>query len=57
MQVRKQQLELDMEEQTGSKSGSDFLVIQAFIAFYLYFSHTWKWDLHVIHTDIIDVLK
>ena len=25
MQVRKQQLELDMEQQTGSKSGKDYI--------------------------------
>ena len=25
MQVRKQQLELDMEQQTGSKSGKDYV--------------------------------
>ena len=29
MQVRKQQLELDMEQQTGSKSGKEYIKINA----------------------------
>ena len=27
MQVRKQQLELDMEKQTGSKSGKEYIMV------------------------------
>ena len=38
MQVRKQQLELDMEQQTGSKSGKEYVKAVSFL-FNLYAEH------------------
>ena len=36
MQVKKQQLELDMEQQTGSKSGKEYVkVVYCYPAYYL----------------------
>ena len=36
MQVRKQQLELDMEQQTGSKSGKDIKAVYCHLAYLTY---------------------
>ena len=35
MQVRKQQLELDMEQQTGSKSGKEYVKVVYCNSFYV----------------------
>ena len=41
MQVRKQQLELDMEQQTGSKSGKEFVkAVYCHSAYLLYMQST-----------------
>ena len=44
MQVRKQQLELDMEQQTGSKSGKEY--IKAIYGYPAYLTHmqSTSWD-------------
>ena len=40
MQVKKQQLELDMEQQTGSKSGKEY--IKAVYCHPAYFTYMWN---------------
>ena len=40
MQVRKQQLELDMEQQTGSKSGKEYVKAIYFHPAYLTYMHS-----------------
>ena len=40
MQVRKQQLELDMEKQTGSKSGMEYKVVYCHPAYLTYMQST-----------------
>ena len=41
MQVRKQQLELDMEEQTGSKSGKEYVkAVYCHLAYLTYMQST-----------------
>ena len=40
MQVRKQQLELDMEQQTGSKSGKEYVKAVHFHPTYLTYIHS-----------------
>ena len=45
MQVRKQQLELDMEQQTGSKSGKEYIkVIYCHLA-YLTYMQSISWEM------------
>ena len=45
MQVRKQQLELDMEQQTGSKSGKEYIKAVYFHPAYLsYMQNTSHWN-------------
>ena len=36
MQVKKQQLELDMEQQTGSKSGKEYIKAVSFFPLFFY---------------------
>ena len=44
MQVRKQQLELDMEQQTGSKSGKEYIkAVYYHRAFLTYMHHEKRW--------------
>ena len=40
MQVRKQQLELDMEQQTGSKSGKEYVKAAKFLPAYLTYTQS-----------------
>ena len=41
MQVKKQQLELDMEQQTGSKSGKEYVkVVYCHLAYLIYIQNT-----------------
>ena len=44
MQVRKQQLELDMEQQTGSKSGKDYIKAVYFHPAYLTYMQSTSWE-------------
>ena len=45
MQVKKQQLELDMEEQTGSKSGKEYIkAIYCYPAYLTYMQST-SWEM------------
>ena len=44
MQVRKQQLELDMEQQTGSKSGKEFVKAVYCHLAYLTYMHSISWE-------------
>ena len=39
MQVKKQQLELDMEQQTGSKSGKELYIVTAYLTYMQSTSH------------------
>ena len=52
MQVRKQQLELDMEQQTGSKSGKGYIKAVYCHPVYLTYmqseSEKWKWSRSVM---------
>ena len=43
MQVRKQQLELDMEQQTGSKSGKEYIKVYCHPAYLTYMQST-SWE-------------
>ena len=44
MQVKKQQLELDMEKQTGSKSGKEYIkVVYCHPAYLTYMHHEKRW--------------
>ena len=45
MQVRKQQLELDMEQQTGSKSGKDYIKVVYFHPAYLTYIQNTSWEM------------
>ena len=45
MQVRKQQLELDMEQQTGSKSGKEYIKAVYCHAAYLTYMQSTSWEL------------
>jgi len=44
MQVRKQQLELDMEQQTGSKSGKEYVKAVNFHPAYLTYMQSTSWE-------------
>ena len=44
MQVRKQQLELDMEQQTGSKSGKEYVKAVYFHPAYLTYMQSTSWE-------------
>ena len=44
MQVRKQQLELDMEQQTGSKSGKEYTKAAYFLSAYLTYTQSTSWN-------------
>ena len=47
MQVRKQQLELDMEQQTGSKSGKEYIkAVYSHPAYLTYMQSTCSFNLH-----------
>ena len=45
MQVRKQQLELDMEQQTGSKSGKEYIKAVYFHPAYLTYMQSTSWEM------------
>ena len=56
MQVRKQQLELDMEQQTGSKSGKEYVkAVYCHPAYLIYMQSTsWEslgWIKHKLNQD------
>ena len=44
MQVKKQQLELDMEQQTGSKSGKEYAKAAYFLSAYLTYTQSTPWN-------------
>ena len=44
MQVKKQQLELDMEQQTGSKSGKEYIKAVYFHPAYLTYMQSISWE-------------
>ena len=44
MQVRKQQLELDMEQQTGSKQGKEFIKVVYCYCAYLTYTQSTSWE-------------
>ena len=45
MQVKKQQLELDMEQQTGSKSGKEYVKAVYCHPTYLTYMHSTSWEM------------
>ena len=45
MQVRKQQLELDMEQQTGSKSGKEYIKAVYCYSAYLTYMQSTSWEM------------
>ena len=45
MQVRKQQLELDMEQQTGSKLGKQYVKAVYYFPAYLTYMHSTSWKM------------
>ena len=45
MQVRKQQLELDMEQQTGSKSGKEYIKAVYCHSAYLTYMQSTSWEI------------
>ena len=45
MQVRKQQLELDMEQQTGSKSGKEYIKAVYYHPAYLIYMQSTSWEM------------
>ena len=45
MQVRKQQLELDMEQQTGSKSGKEYIKAVYYHSAYLTYMQSTLWEM------------
>ena len=45
MQVRKQQLELDMEQQTGSKSGKEYIKATYYHPAYLTYMQSTSWEM------------
>ena len=45
MQVKKQQLELDMEEQTGSKSGKEYVKAVYCLPAYLTYMQSTSWEM------------
>ena len=45
MQVKKQQLELDMEQQTGSKSGKEYLKAVYCHPAYLTYTQSTRWEM------------
>ena len=45
MQVRKQQLELDMEQQTGSKSGKEYVKVVYWHPAYLTYMQSTSWEI------------
>ena len=57
MQVRKQQLELDMEKQTGSKSGKEYIeAVYCHLAYLTYMQSTsWEtldWKKHKLESRL-----
>ena len=58
MQVRKQQLELDMEQQTGSKSGKEYVKVAYCHPAYLTYMHstsqeTLGWMKHKLESRLL----
>ena len=58
MQVRKQQLELDMEQQTGSKSGKEYVkAVYCYTAHLTYMQSTsckmWGWMRHKLESRLL----
>ena len=45
MQIKKQQLELDMEKQTGSKSGKEYFKAIYFHLAYLTYMQSTSWEM------------
>jgi len=45
MQVKKQQLELDMEQQIGSKSGKEYIKAAYFHPAYLTYMQSTSWEM------------
>ena len=45
MQVKKQQLELDMEQQTGSKSGKEYVKAVFYYPAYLMYMQSTSWEM------------
>ena len=45
MQIKKQQLEQDMEQQTGSKSGKEYVKAVYYHPAYLTYMHTTSWEM------------
>ena len=45
MQVKKQQLELDMEQQTGSKSGKEYIKAEYCHPAYLTYMQSTSWEM------------
>ena len=58
MQVKKQQLELDMEQQTGSKSGKEYIkAVYGHLAYLTYMQSTsWEmlgWKKHKLESRLL----
>ena len=45
MQVRKQQLEMDMEQQTGSKTGKEYIKAEYCLPAYLTYMQSISWEM------------
>ena len=45
MQIKKQQLEQDMEQQTGSKSGKEYVKAVYYHPAYLTYMHSTSWEM------------
>ena len=48
MQVKKQQLEPDMDQQTGSKSGKEYVKVVYCHPAYLTYMQSTSWEIHVL---------
>ena len=57
MQVRKPQLELDMEQQTGSKSGKEYIKAVYCHPAYLTYMQSTSWELWITTTEIKNTLE
>ena len=58
MQVKKQQLELDMEQQTGSKSGNKYIKAVYYHSVYLTYMQSTSWETvgwmkHKLESDLL----
>ena len=54
MQVRKQQLELDMEQQTGSKLGKEYIkAVYCYPAYLTYMQNKPGWMKHMLESRLL----